>query len=230
MRGRSEDHADLGVRGWSILLDGKPIRTPVAAPFVLPNEKLAEAIAGEWRSQGETIRPETMLLTKLANTAIDRVAPNRQAAIAQILAFAKSDLLCYRAEAPGALVSRQAATWDPLLDWARERYGATLKTTAGIGFVEQPKGTLATLERAAAAHDDFALAGLHAAATLLGSAVLALALAEGRLGAGEAFAAAQLDEIYQAQMWGEDPEALKQSRRKAEELAGIAQFFQLILR
>jgi chaperone required for assembly of F1-ATPase len=204
------------------------MRTPAGAPFVLPNEKMAEAVAEEWRSQGDTIRPETMLLTKLANTAIDRVRPNREVAIAQILGFARSDLLCYRAEAPGALVSRQAATWDPLLDWARERYGGKLKTASGIGFIEQPREALAALERALAGYDDFALAGLTAAATLLSSAVLALALAEGRLGADDAFAAAQLDEIYQAERWGQDPEAVKQSGRKAEELSRIARFFELI--
>ena len=215
--------------GYSILLDGKPVRTPAGAPLALPNEAMAEAVAEEWRSQGETIRPEAMLQTRLANTAIDRVGPNREAAIAQILAFAKSDLLCYRAEAPDALVRRQAAIWDPLLDWAGTRYGAKLKTAPGIGFVEQPPEALAALEQGVAAHDDFALAGLHAAATLLRSAVLALALREGRLTTDEVFAAAQLDEIYQADIWGEDPQAIMQSRKKAEELAGIARFFELSL-
>jgi chaperone required for assembly of F1-ATPase len=187
-------------------------------------------VAEEWRAQEEQFRPETMILTKLANTAIDRVRPNRRPAIEQVLGFGRSDLLCYRAEAPEALVHRQAAAWDPLLEWARERHGVGLVCGAGIAFIEQPPETLAALERAIAGHDDFALAALHAAATLLGSAIVALALSAGHLTADQAFAAAQLDEIFQAEKWGIDHEAATRSQRKAAELADIARFFALVRR
>lgn len=214
--------------GYAILLDGKPIRTPAGAPLLLPNAALAEAVAEEWRVQEEKIRPETMLLTRLANAAIDRVAPNREAIVGQILAFARSDLVCYRAEAPEALLARQARAWDPLIEWARARYGASFKSAAGIAFVEQPKDALEALERAMAGQGDHALAGLHAAATLLGSAIIALALLEGQLGADEAFAAAELDEIYQSEKWGRDHDAQMRFRRNAEELSEIARFFRLL--
>jgi chaperone required for assembly of F1-ATPase len=210
---------------YRILLDGKPVRTPAGAPLAVPGRALAEAIADEWRAQGDTIKPDTMLLTKLANTAIDQVRPNRQTATAQILAFAKTDLVCYRAETPRSLVQRQNAQWDPLLDWARRRYGANLTYGAGIVYVEQSPQALAALERAIAGHDDFALAGLHAAATLLGSTIIALAFSDRHLGAEQAFAAAELDERYQAERWGQDAEAVKLSRKKAEELAEIERFF-----
>jgi chaperone required for assembly of F1-ATPase len=214
---------------YRILLDGKPIRTPAGAAFLLPNEVLGEAVAEEWRAQGEKLKPETMPLTKLANTAIDRVAPNRDAWTEQILAFAKSDLLCYRATTPAGLVARQTALWDALLEWARERYGADLRTATGIGFVEQPGQAIAALARALSGQDDFALAAIHAAAALARSAIIALGLSEGRLDADEAFATAELDEIYQAEKWGQDEQALIQARSKAMELTNIARFFRLCL-
>jgi chaperone required for assembly of F1-ATPase len=213
---------------YRILLDGKPIRTPAGAAFLLPNENLAQAVADEWRAQGEKLKPESMPLTKLANSAIDRVAGDRAAWIEQILAFAKSDSLCYRATTPAGLVARQSAQWDKLLEWARARYGAQLRTTDGIGFVEQPPGAVAALAHRLADHDDFALAALHAAATLTRSAIIALALSEEQLDADEAFAAAELDEIYQSEKWGEDKQALIHSRSKAAELTHIARFFECI--
>ena len=217
-----------GATGYSILLDDKPVRTPAGSVLSVPSAALAEAIAREWQAQAEKIRPETMMLTKLANTAIDRVAPDRYAAIEQVLAFAKSDLICYRAPGPEALAERQAKAWDPLLDWARERLSAPLVCTAGLGLVPQAAHALAAMRNAISARDDFALAALHAAATLTGSAVIALALAEERLSAEEAFAIAELDEIFQAEKWGKDEEALRRSRKKALELAEIASFFKFV--
>jgi chaperone required for assembly of F1-ATPase len=210
-----------------VLLDGKPIRTPGGAAFLLPSDALAQAVAQEWRAQGEKLKPETMLLTKLANTAIDRVAPHREACIEQILAFAKSDSVCYRATGPQDLIARQSAQWDPLLQWARERYGAQFQTATGIGFVEQPREAVSALARALAGRDDFALAAIHAAAALTSSAIIALGLSEGWLDPDAAFVAAELDQIYQSERWGEDPETLIQSRNKAAELTNIARFSHL---
>jgi chaperone required for assembly of F1-ATPase len=214
---------------YRILLDGKPLRTPVGAAFLLPNEALARAVGDEWQSQGEKLNPESLHLTKLANTAIDRVAANRAAWIEQILAFAKSDSLCYRATLPAGLVARQAWLWDPLLEWARKRYGAQLRTGAGIAFVEQPPEVIEAFARALEGHDNFALAALHAAAALTGSAIIALGLSEGRLDADAAFATAELDEIYQAERWGQDSDALIRSHSKAAELTNITRFLHLCL-
>jgi chaperone required for assembly of F1-ATPase len=222
------DKSARDARGYAVLLDGKAVSTPAGAALALPSEALAQAVAEEFRAQGKNIRPETMIFTRLANTAIDRVAPNRQVAVEQILSFAKSDLLCYRAETPQELVIRQAAVWDSLLEWVQREYHAALEIAFGIGFVEQPADALPALERALAARDAFVLAGLHAAATLLGSTIIALALCDGRLGADDAFAAAQLDAIYQAEKWGQDPEALLRWSRNAAELTKIAEFFRMI--
>lgn len=230
--GRNRFYKDVSVAGsggrYSVLLDGRPVKTPAGNPLTLPNQALAGALAEEWRGQGDQIRPETMLLTKFANTAIDRVAGLRTTVVAQVLAFAKSDVVCYRAEAPAELAERQARAWDPLLEWLRGRHGAALVPGSGITFIEQPKAALEALEGVIAAHDDFALAGLHAVATLAGSAAIALALSEGRLTADEAFSLSHLDELYQAEKWGRDAEAESLARSKARELIEISRFFSLL--
>jgi chaperone required for assembly of F1-ATPase len=179
-------------------LDGKTVKTPHRAVLALPNRPLAEAIAAEWADQHEKIDPKSMPMTQLANTAIALVPEHRAKAAEQILAYGKSDLLCYRAEAPEELIRRQAARWDPLLDWAGERFGTRLAVGQGIGFVEQPAAALLALEKAVWRYDAFGLVGLHAAVALTGSLVLGLALSEGRLAAGAALELAQLDEIWQA--------------------------------
>jgi chaperone required for assembly of F1-ATPase len=217
-------------KGFGILLDAKPLRTPARAEMILPNERLAQAVAEEWRTQGETLQPGTMPFTRLANTALDRIAPRRGDALAQIMRFAESDLVCYRAEHPADLVSRQARAWDPLIAWARDSYGAALKTGTGIAHVPQEQKTLDALKRAIAKHDDFALAALHVAATTTGSAVIALAFLDGRLDAEGAFAAAHLDNAYQAERWGTDAEAQSHAARVAGELIAAERFLVLLMK
>ena len=211
---------------YSVLLDGKPIKTPLRATLALPTRTLADAVAEEWRGQGDKIVPATMPLTKLSNTAIDRVI-GREAEIAeQILAYA-NDLLCYRAEAPDDLVARQNESWNPILDWAAERY-ARLTVGTGVGYIAQPEESVEALRNVLVVRDAFALTALHAAATLCGSLVLALALADGRLAADETFALSQLDECYQAEKWGADEEAQTRARALAGELAAAARFLHLV--
>ena len=212
---------------WQIQLDKKPAATPAGNLLHFPNAALAEAIAEEWRSQSEELRPETMRLTRLANTAIDRVAPDRRDAVAEILRFAGSDLLCFRASGPERLVSRQSAIWDPLLDWAGKRYRINLRTVCGISPIQQSPRDLATLEPLLLKFDHFALAGIVAAANILGSAVLALALQEKHIEPAVAFSAAELDEIYQVELWGEDPEFIARNLRKMEDIELISKFMVL---
>ncbi|MBM3597845.1 MAG: ATPase [Alphaproteobacteria bacterium] len=202
-RGRFAGIAD----GYSVALDGKPIHTPAKAPLIVPTRALAAAIAEEWSSQGDTVAPATMPMMTFASTAIDRVAPQRQRVIEEIAAYGGTDLVCYRAEAPADLVRRQQAAWQPLVDWAALTYDAPLGVTAGIVPLGQPAGALNALSRAVAGFDDLALAGLHVATAAAGSLVIALALAARRLDVEAAFAAAQLDETYQIEKWGEDAEA-----------------------
>jgi chaperone required for assembly of F1-ATPase len=205
--------------GWGILLDGKPLRSPAKRAFVLPTEALATAIAEEWQAQGDRIVPQSMPLMQFAATAIDRLADQRNALIDEIAAYGGSDLVCYRADEPPSLVRRQEERWQPLIAWVAERYDVALNVTAGIVVVEQPAHTLATFRRVLEACDIFTLTALAGATSAAGSLVIALALAEDRLSAEEAADAALLDELYQAEKWGSDPEA---ERRRATIRADLA--------
>lgn len=214
--------------GHAVTLDGKTVRTPMRQLLVLPTGALAAAVAGEWDDQVETVRPETMPLSRFANTALDRVQGRRDVVIDQIAATGGADLLCYRAEHPESLRRRQSETWQPLLDWSARELDAPLTVTAGVVPVAQPVGALAALRTAVAAHDAMALTALHAVAAAAGSLVIALALAAGRIDAEAAVAASQLDEIYQAEQWGEDGEAGERRRAVAAEIAAAARFHALL--
>jgi chaperone required for assembly of F1-ATPase len=217
----------VALGGRSLLLDDRALKTPRGASLDLPTQALAEAIAEEWRGQGEEIDPQSMPLTKLANTAIDGVAPRWDEVIAEITTFAKHDHLCYRTDKPAELARRQHEAWDPLLDWAAQRYGAPLMTAHGVTSIAQPESSLAALRRAVEAFDPFALSALHVIASICGSLVLALAVADGRLSAEEAFALSQVDERFQAEKWGLDSEAELRAKRLERELVTAARFMDL---
>ena len=192
--------------GFGVALDAKPIRTPLKAPLVVPTEALAGAIADEWAGQGDTIERDTMRLTRLACTALDRAVHERTVLLDELAGYAETDLLCYRAERPASLIARQAAVWDPLLAWAAEAHGAGLRVTRGVRPVDQPAEAVARLRAAADALDIFHLTAAHLATGASGSLVLALALVHGRLDAEAAFLASQIDESFQIEQWGTDAE------------------------
>jgi chaperone required for assembly of F1-ATPase len=201
--------AARGADGWRILLDGRPVRTPARAELAVPGEALGAAIAAEWAGQGDEVDPKSMKLTGLANAAIDRVAPE-PAAFAQGLArYGETDLFCYRADGPEALVARQAAAWDPLLAWARSRFDIDFELVSGVMHRPQPERTVTQLARAVAARDPWVLAALSPLVTVSGSLVIALALAEGAVDLETAWTAATIDEAWQIEQWGEDAEAAK---------------------
>ena len=214
--------------GYTVVLDGKFVKTPKRAALSLPNLSLAEAIAEEWRTQGDNIDPQTMPLTRLAFAAIDVVTPERERVVKQVLKYAETDLLCYRAGDPPELVARQAHTWDPLLDWAAETYGARQKVSSGIRHVHQPPEAIAELQQAISRYDEFELAALHTATSITGSLILALALAEEEVSADEAFAAATLDETFQAEKWGRDAEAERRCQHLLSELTAADRFLRLL--
>ena len=219
--------ADEGA-GFRVALDGRPIKTPAAAALVLPSRALAEAVAEEWRGQGDEVEVAAMPLMRLACTGIDRVAPRRKAVVTEIAGFAGTDLVCYRAEAPPALVERQRRAWQPLIDWAARHHGARLRVARGVMPRRQPPAALEALESAVAAHNDMALTALWSATTATGSLVIALALAAGRLDAEAAFAAAQIDEAFQAERWGEEPMAARRRAGLRAEIVAAERFLRLL--
>lgn len=214
--------------GFGVALDGRPVRTPARAPFTLPTAALAQAIADEWAAQEGEVRPRAMPMMRLAATAIDRVGGAREELVGRIAAYAGFDLLCYRASTPQELVRQQAATWQPLLDWAQETFGAHLAVTEGVTPVAQPPEALAALRRAVEAHEDFPLAALSQLTAACGSLVLALAAAHGHVGPERAVAASQLDEAWQAAQWGHDSEAAGRRVALAEEIAAAIRFLELL--
>lgn len=204
--------------GFAVLLDGRPVKTPARNTLVLPTEKLASAIAAEWRAQGEEVTAASMPLLRLANTVIDGVAVNREAVIDAILRFGENDLLCYRAHQPPELVARQREGWDPMLGWVRQKFGADIQVAEGITHIDQMPEMLSALRGAMAGYDPFTLAGLHVVASIAGSLVLGLAVVEGEISGAHAFALSRIDEAYQAEKWGEDAEAAKRATALAHEL------------
>lgn len=221
---------DAGDGGFRVLLDGRPMRTPAKTLLVVPTEPLAEAIAGEWHDIPEKaeINVSYLALTRLAATGLDRVTSQRARVIDDTAKYAASDLLCYRATDPPSLVQRQSELWQPLLDWAAERYDARLAVVSGTTFVSQPHGALAALRGAVTAHGDLALSALFNLTHISGSLVIALAVSEGRLSAADAFTAAQLDELFQIERWGEDPIATLRHDGIRRDLEAGARFLALL--
>jgi chaperone required for assembly of F1-ATPase len=217
--------------GYAILLDGRRMLLPGGAVLCVGVEPLARAIADEWQSAGLAKGGEMSFadtpLTRLAGTAQQRIAPDPGPTIDAIARYGESDLLCYRAEAPEALVRRQAREWQPWLDWAALAYDAPLRITTGIAHVRQHRDSIAALRRTVAALDIPALAALGVAVPALGSLVLGLALAERRLDAARAHALGSLDELYQAEAWGEDAEAAARRRAIADDIGVAARFLEL---
>ncbi len=225
-----ETAVDAGEGGYRVLLDGKPMRTPAKSILVVPTLSLAEAIAGEWSGvpDGAEINAAHLPLTRLAATGLDRVVSRREEVIDDTAKYAGSDLLCYRASTPDSLVKSQHDAWQPLLDWAAERYGARFVVTEGIRFVEQPEEAKARLKEAVSAYTDVALSALYNLTHTSGSVVMALAVAEGRLTGEEAFGAAQVEELYQIERWGDDPHAKKQREGVHKDLESCARFLMLL--
>jgi chaperone required for assembly of F1-ATPase len=211
-----------------VRLDDRPVRTPGRVPLALPCSALAEAVADEWRAVGETIDPRAMPLMGLANAAIDRVVPDPRGFAAGLAVFGESDLLCYRADAPPPLVERQAAAWDPLLDWARTRYDVHFEVTSGVMHRPQPPATIARLGEAVAARSPFELAALSPIVTISGSLVAALALVEGAAAAESVWKAAELDEDWQAEQWGRDELSLAARDSRRRDFEAGARFLRLL--
>ena len=228
------DKADAapGPRGWQVLLDGRPMRVPGGGPLTLESERLARAVAAEWDAAGGGRGGETgfadLRLTRIAGTGQERIAPNPEPVILELARYGESDLLCYRAEQPPALAARQHAGWQPWLDWAARRHAAALLVTTGIIHVAQPSDSLAALAAAVAAYDPLALAALGVVVPALGSLVLGLALAEAALDAPTAHGLATIDETFQEEFWGTDPEVLARRARVAEDVAVAARFLALL--
>jgi len=213
--------------GYGIELDGRRIQTPRKSTFTVEARKVADAVAAEWANQGDEIVVAKMPMFRLANTAIDMIAPQRGAVVDNLAGYGSADLLCYRADSPAELIRRQNELWSPWLTWACDQYDAELKTTNGIGHVSQSEDALAALRAVVNRHDIMELASLNDLVTISGSLVLGLAVSDGALEIATAWKAIQLENDFQAEKWGEDAEAATHAVRLFEEFKHAALFLAL---
>lgn len=213
---------------FGVRLDDRALRTPLKNALALPTRTLAEAVAEEWRRQGERVDPHDMPMTRLANTARDRVTGRLPQVLDDVVSFAGTDLLCYRADGPDELCDRQAAHWDPVLDWATAWLDAPLRLSQGVVHVEQPTESLERIRIALEAGDAFALTALHVITTLTGSALLAIAHWRGALTVEQAWTAAHVDEDWQIEQWGADSEAEARRAFRRQEMDAACRVLALL--
>jgi len=214
---------------FKVLADAKPLKTPVGKDFILPTQKLADAVIDEWRAQKDKINPATMPLTQLAATAIDIASKDRGHIVDQLTAYVGSELLCHQADHPEALKQLQHNTWQPLLDWCALRFDALLQTGSGIMPIKQTPEAKQALKRTIESYDDFRLVGLRHAVDVSGSLILGLALAEKHLSPEQIVKAAELDADFQMQQWGEDPAIVQKQKDMLKELELCQKWFELLL-
>jgi chaperone required for assembly of F1-ATPase len=213
--------------GFAVTLDNRPIRTPSGRIVAIPSREIAEAVAAEWEAQKETIDPLTMPMTRFANSVVEAVIDRQDAVAEDIAKYFHSDLLFYRAGHPEALVAREAKHWDPVLFWAADELGAHFILAEGIVHVRQPEAALAAA-RAALPRDPWSIAATHVVTTLTGSALLALALARGELDADAVWAAAHVDEDWNAEQWGADEEAAERRAARSVDFRAAARILDVM--
>ena len=210
--------------GFRITLDGRAVLTPGKLALILPSRTLAERVAAEWNAQEGVIDPGTMPFTRLANSAVEKVAPQRVAVAEMLAGYADTDATCYRADSPQGLVERQAAAWDPLLDWAAEAYGGRLVPVAGVMHQPQSERALQALSAPVFAMEAFELTGFHDLVSLTGSLVIGLAARDGHLPGAELWARSRIDETWQEEQWGTDEEAAALAEAKAQDFQRSLEF------
>ena len=194
----------------------------------MPTRALGETVVDEWLAQGEKLKHETMPMTQLALTALDIIGKKRETTIAELTAYANSDLLCHFADLPPALSERQRKIWQPILDWCALRFDALLLAKPGIMPIAQSPDSKAALRRAITSFDDFRLTGLRQAVDLCGSLVLGLALIDRHLTAAQVFNASELEALFQMEKWGEDPDILIRQAGIKTDLAQCEKWFSLL--
>lgn len=222
---KTAEAVPAGEGGWTVQLDGRPLKTPARAELAVPREALAHAIASEWAGQGERLDIAAMHLTRLANVAIDRTPGSRAALADEVARYCETDLVCHLAEGPSDLRARQEAAWREIRDWAGRALGVLLVPVEGVIAAPQPAASLDAARNHAMSLDAFRLTGLGFGCGLFGSALLALAVEQGRLGADEAFARARIDEDYQAEQWGRDDEAEAAAAARRKEAEALGHWF-----
>ncbi|MEE9428492.1 MAG: ATP12 family protein [Paracoccaceae bacterium] len=213
--------------GYGISLDSRQVHTPLKEPLILPTRALADAVAAEWLAQGDYVDPGAMPFTRTANSAIDKVLPQKQDVADMLLGYGDCDLLCYRADSPEALVDRQKAAWDPILDWAEQELDARLQLRTGVVHIPQSVAEIERLSAHTQKFNNFELAGFHDLVTLTGSLILGLAATRQTLPVTELWSISRIDEHWQVEQWGEDEEAISMEKAKLKSFFVAHDFFHM---
>ena len=213
--------------GYKIELDGRPVKTPAKTLLVLPTAEMAAAVASEWDAQDGEVDPMTMPVTRGANAAIDKVSVQQAEVIEMLAAYGDSDLLCYRAAGPEELIAKQAEAWDPLLAWAKDTFGVTLKTGEGVMHVAQDPRNLVLLTAELEKMTSYQIAAAHDLISLSGSLIIALSVVEKHLTAEQGWATSRVDEEWQFAQWGEDEDARALESIKRQAFYNAAKFYQM---
>lgn len=215
--------------GFTIALDGRPVKTPAKALLVLPTREMAQAVAAEWDAQVDLIDPLTMPVTRGANAAIDKVAVQKAEVVEMLAAYGDSDLLCYRAVGPSDLIARQAAVWDPLLEWTKQRFDVALITAQGVMHVPQDPQNLTRLTAELDKLTPYQIAAAHDLISLSGSLIIALAVMQNHITAENGWAVSRIDEEWQFEQWGEDDDARALESIKRQAFYDAANFYSMAL-
>lgn len=220
--------AEAAKGGWQVLLDDRALRSPARKLMIIPSQAAAEYVANEWRQQGETIDPEGLPAMGVASLALDFIGPEREKMVAEMLSYAETDLVCYRANQPEPLVRRQRAAWNPLLDWLKAKHGVILEVTESIQAIPQSEESLKKLEAYVLSLDDFRLAVLVTLTRLTGSLVVAMALLDKHITPEQAITAARVDEDHQQELWGKDEELERQEQSLRRDVQAVYDFYFLL--
>ena len=218
-------HATPCEGGFTVHLDARAVKTPAKRALVVPTTAMAEAIASEWDAQHGLVKPQTMPFTRMANSALDKVAAQFAEVAGLLAAYGNSDLLCYRASNPDRLIARQAAAWDPLVQWSADALDAPLIVTQGVVHVDQPTSSQSRLSQLVHGFSPFQLAAVHDLVAISGSLVLALAVTREKISADQAWTLSRLDETWTAEQWGRDAEAEQLEALKHAAFLDAARFF-----
>ena len=216
--------------GFAVELDGRRLKTPSKAELTVPNAELAALVAAEWDAVDQELDPTSMPATRWANSVIDKVSVQHAEIVDMLAEYGGSDLLCYRADSPEALALRQAETWDPILEWAKNTHDAPLATTRGMMPIAQSNHSLGKFKANLSALDEHELASVHDLVTISGSLVLALAVLHGEISAETAWNHSRIDEDWQAALWGEDEEAVEAAAARKESFLFAEKLLQLLRR
>ena len=213
--------------GYTVLLDGRSVKTPNKTLLVVPGADMAAEIAREWDEQEGVINPLSMPFTRSANSALDKVAPQKAEVADMLTGYGDSDLLCYRADAPDELVARESAAWDPLLDWGAENLGARLEPRVGVMHAPQDESAMARLSALVHEMSHFELTGFHDLVSLSGSLVIGFAAARNERGIDDLWNLSRLDELWQEEQWGADDEATEMAEIKHQAFVHAKRFYDL---